>query len=222
MTTITALSTPPSRSDPSNFATRADAFFGALPTFATETNLVASEVNADAANALASANSANDSKVAAQGSATAAAQSAVDAASAAGATQWISGTTYTAGNVVWSPLTYLNYRRKVTGGGTTDPSLDTTNWALLGVPTTFPTLEISTNTNAAVSTHYLFASSLMLTLPPSPSIGNEVEFTNLSGTTTCVINPNGNKIRGDSTNMNVNLVNASARLVYTGTTRGWV
>ena len=35
---ITALPTPPSRSDSANFATRADAFLGALPTFATEAN----------------------------------------------------------------------------------------------------------------------------------------------------------------------------------------
>lgn len=47
--TITALPTPPSRNDPSNFATRADAFLGALPTFATEANALASDVNDDAA-----------------------------------------------------------------------------------------------------------------------------------------------------------------------------
>jgi len=45
MTTITALPTPPTRQDPINFADRADAFLAALPTFATETNTVASEVN---------------------------------------------------------------------------------------------------------------------------------------------------------------------------------
>lgn len=45
MTTITALPTPPTRQDPINFADRADAFLGALPTFATETNAVASEIN---------------------------------------------------------------------------------------------------------------------------------------------------------------------------------
>jgi len=45
MTTITALPTPPTRQDPSNFADRADEFLSALPTFATETNAVASEVN---------------------------------------------------------------------------------------------------------------------------------------------------------------------------------
>lgn len=51
MTTITALPTPPSRDDPANFRTRADAFMAALPTFATETNTVAGEVNTNATTA---------------------------------------------------------------------------------------------------------------------------------------------------------------------------
>lgn len=46
---ITALPTPPSRDDPENFAQRADAFLGALPAFAAETNAVANEVESDRA-----------------------------------------------------------------------------------------------------------------------------------------------------------------------------
>ena len=58
MTTITALPTAPSRADPANFRTRADAFMAALPTFATETNTVAGEVNTNASNAATSASTA--------------------------------------------------------------------------------------------------------------------------------------------------------------------
>lgn len=58
MTTITALPTAPSRADPANFRTRADAFMAALPTFATETNAVAGEVNTNASNAATSASTA--------------------------------------------------------------------------------------------------------------------------------------------------------------------
>lgn len=61
MTTITSLPTPPSRQDTTNFNDRADAFLGALPTFATETNAVASEVNAASANAVASPRSSRQS-----------------------------------------------------------------------------------------------------------------------------------------------------------------
>lgn len=112
---ITPLPTPPSRDDPTNFATEADAFLGALPDFATEANALAVAVNADAVAAAAS-------EVAAESAAAA-------AVAAANATKWVSGTTYTEGAVVWSPITYLTYRRKTTGGGTTDPSADGTNWA---------------------------------------------------------------------------------------------
>jgi biotin carboxyl carrier protein len=58
MTTITALPTAPSRADPANFRTRADAFMAALPTFASETNTVAGEVNTNATNAATSASTA--------------------------------------------------------------------------------------------------------------------------------------------------------------------
>jgi len=112
---ITPLPTPPSRDDPTNFATRADAFLGALPDFATEANALAVDVNADA--------------VAAAAAETAATAAAAAATAAANVTKWVSGTTYTEGAVVWSPITYLSYRRKSTGGGTTDPSADSTNWA---------------------------------------------------------------------------------------------
>ena len=112
---ITPLPTPPSRNDPTNFAARGDAFLGALPTFATEANALAVDVNADAVAAAA-----------AEVAATAAASAAT---AAANVTKWVTGTTYTEGAVVWSPITYLSYRRKSTGGGTTDPSSDSTNWA---------------------------------------------------------------------------------------------
>jgi len=55
---ITALPTPPSRTDAANFSARADAFLGALPTFGTEANALAVEVNGYASNAAASASTA--------------------------------------------------------------------------------------------------------------------------------------------------------------------
>lgn len=53
------------------------------------------------------------------------------AETAAGATKWISGTTYAQGDVTWSPIDYQSYRRKTAGAGTTDPSADSTNWERL-------------------------------------------------------------------------------------------
>lgn len=134
---ITPLPTPPSRNDPTNFSARGDAFLGALPTFATEANALAVAVNADAVSADA------DAATAATKAAEAAA-SAAAAAAASGAIKWVSGTTYQEGAVVWSPIDFLSYRRKSTGGGTTDPSSDETNWvALAGSVTTGKAIAMS-------------------------------------------------------------------------------
>jgi hypothetical protein len=113
---ITPLPPAPEPSDtPQQFNSKAFAFVGALDTFVTEANAQAVQVEADASDA-------NDAKIDAEAAAAAAVAS-------ANASKWVSGTTYDEGDVVWSPITYLSYRRKSTGGGTTDPSLDSTNWA---------------------------------------------------------------------------------------------
>lgn len=52
------------------------------------------------------------------------------AENAAGATAWVSGGTYTTGDVHWSLIDSLPYRAKTDHTGlTTDPSEDATNWA---------------------------------------------------------------------------------------------
>lgn len=114
---ITALPTPPSRQDPTNFNDRADAFLGALPTFQAEANALQTDVNAK--------------QVAAALSATNASTSATDANNTANTSIWVSGTTYAIGVNRFSPINFLTYRRKTAGAGTTDPSLDPTNWQLL-------------------------------------------------------------------------------------------
>lgn len=65
----------------------------------------------------------------AAGSAQAAEVSAQNAAAVSGAAKWVSGSEYAEGEVAWSPIDYLAYRRKVPGAGTTDPSDDAVNWA---------------------------------------------------------------------------------------------
>ena len=66
---ITALPTPPTRDDPTNFAARGDAFLAALPTFTTEANAQADTVNIQTALASASAAVAGASSKAALGAA---------------------------------------------------------------------------------------------------------------------------------------------------------
>ena len=117
---ISALPTPPSRQEPSTFSVRADAFLGALPDFGTQVNAagdfidgVGAQVTTDAATASAAAAS---------------------AVAAAGATEWVSGASYDAGDVVYSPVDFQTYRAKTTHSGVaTDPSADATNWVQISL-----------------------------------------------------------------------------------------
>lgn len=126
---VTALPTPPSRSDPANFPTRGDAFLTALPVFQTQNNAVATNVFNNADEALTSANSAAGNASASAASLAAAQTAAQDSAAASNAPAWISGATYALGAVVYSTVARLTYRRIVAGAGVTDPASDTTNWA---------------------------------------------------------------------------------------------
>lgn len=123
----------PSRADPTNFATRADAYHTALPITVDALNLQNAENNSlnastNAASAVAAAAAASASTNAAS-----AAAASANAAAANGGQLWVSGTTYAQGYLVYSPLNSRSYRRLVAGAGTTDPSLDAVNWGLLSV-----------------------------------------------------------------------------------------
>jgi hypothetical protein len=128
----------PQSTDPLNFDARADATLGALPGVIAgmnaqnlENNAINAGVNAQSATATAAAASA-------QSNATA-------AALALGAVVWTSGTTYAVGVTHYSPLNQRTYRRTAAGAGTTDPSLDPTNWqpVALDAATSLPTLRPS-------------------------------------------------------------------------------
>lgn len=131
---ITALPTPPARSMSSDaFVAAADAFLGALPTFQAEANALEANVNGKEVTTTASATSAAISASSASNSAIQASTSASQAALYGTAVLWVSGTTYAVGNVVVAPANKLLYKRKVAGAGTTDPSLDATNWESVGL-----------------------------------------------------------------------------------------
>ena len=191
--TITPLPTAPSRStDPTNFSTEADAFVAALPNFGTQANAqaayldgVATAVDADA--------------VAASTDADTASAAAIAALAAANVTLWVSGTTYAIGNNVISPINFQTYRRKTAGAGTTDPSLDGTNWALL---TFYPTTPLAVIGDAAggsevrlpedtdngsnyvaLKSPATLAANLTLTLPSADGTAGQFLSTNGSGQT---------------------------------------
>ena len=124
---ISTLPSPPSRQDPANFATEADAFLGALPTFQSQVNAAGTYIDGVGTAVDADATAAANSAATAQGAAN-------TAVNASNATQWVSGGSYTAGQVVWSPINFQSFRAKTTHSGiTTDPSADSTRWASLGI-----------------------------------------------------------------------------------------
>jgi hypothetical protein len=108
---ISDLPTPPSRSDsPATFASLANPFLGAFPTLRTQYNAQSAALDVLATTA--------DAAVA-------------DALSGTNAAEWVTGTTYARGDKRWSPINFKTYRRKTNGAGSTDPSADSTNWALI-------------------------------------------------------------------------------------------
>lgn len=131
---ITALPAPPDPNDRSTFNVRAYPWSVAQQTLATEVGAVAANVYANATEAVNAAAIAVPAAAAAE--------------AASNATLWVSGTTYAAGDVVWSPINALSYRRKSAGAGTTDPSADSANWAALAGGT--PSLTRSARTSNTI------------------------------------------------------------------------
>ena len=119
---ITALPAAPDPNNRTTFNALAYPWSAALPAFGESISAVAENVKANADEAHADA-------LVAEAQANA-------AIAAAGATVWVSGTTYAIGDARYSPLSLQTYRRRTAGAGTTDPSLDATNWAILGGTTT--------------------------------------------------------------------------------------
>lgn len=141
-TTPPATTPMPAAPDPDNrstFDTLAYPWANAQETLRTELGSLATNVYNNAVEAVGGASTATTK--AAEATAAAAA-----AAANANAQQWVSGTTYAVGDVRWSPLNYLAYRRKTAGAGTTDPSADATNWEPLIVSTSINRSARTSNT----------------------------------------------------------------------------
>ena len=153
---ISSLPTPPSRQDPINFNDRADAFLGALPTFQTEANALQVDVNTKSDNVTASYNA---------------------VMAATNITKWVSGTTYANGAVVWSPINGLAYRRiTASGSGTTDPSLDTTNYKQVN-----GTGDVSTSGNQTIAGTKTFSGDISATTITGKHIGDGAEQAGMVG-----------------------------------------
>ena len=88
-----------------------------------------------------------------------------------------------------------------------------------------PTISVITaNTTGVKDFCYVLSggSAITLTLPASPSVGDYLEFVNLTGLTTCTLGRNGEKIMNSSTDLTLDKLNVGFMLRYTGATLGWI
>jgi hypothetical protein len=86
---------------------------------------------------------------------------------------------------------------------------------------------ISTDTTLTAGVRYFVdtSSARTLTLPSSPTQGNEIQIIDSSGTAATnkiTVNRNGGKINGIADNLSIDVNGAAATLIYTGSTWGWV
>jgi len=157
-----------------------DTFFGVdLPAFSVQAESARLLINSNTTTTLTQANLATAQVPLAQAQVTLATQQAAAAASSAlsaGATVWVSGTTYAIGNARYSPLNSQMYRRLTAGAGTTDPSLDTTNWIIINgitseainlpvnnLPLLRPTLDLDFANSQAVDPRITFTRNSIAT-----------------------------------------------------------
>jgi hypothetical protein len=202
---ITTPPTAPQRTDLATFVPRADAYVAWLE----------SEADDIGQNATATYNNATE--------AAASATSAASAAASVGAALWVSGTSYSIGDVRRSPITYFAYRRLTNGAGTTDPSADATNWALAFAAAPAMQIVTGTSVNALAFGHYVLTNAAVttVTLPASPAAGDMIWVSIANDRSDNIIANNTKNIMGLAANMIVDAANCTVQLRYADTTRGW-
>jgi hypothetical protein len=135
------------------------------------------------------------------------------------------GLTTSGGPITSSGTITLAGTLAVANGGTGTTTLTglTIPQAVLAQPVITQNVQvIGTNTTAVASRIYVLTASLTLTLPASPSAGNTVAVSNMSGAITAVIGRNSQPIMALAEDLTVDLDGAGFTLVYADATRGWV
>jgi len=139
----------------------------------------------------------------------------------------LTGTVTSSGNLtLGGTLSGVNLASQVTGtlpvanGGTGQTTL--TGLSLPQPIITQNVQVIGTDTTAVSSRIYVLTASLVLTLPASPSAGNWVTVSNMSGAVTATIARNSQPIMALAEDLTVDLDGAGFTLVYSDATRGWV
>jgi len=197
-----------------------DALLGALAGFVSGVNSIATVTYNNAVDCFSNAS-------AASASASAAAASASAAAASASTTIWVSGTTYAIGNVRFSPINFLTYRRKTAGAGTTDPSADGTNWQLITAYSIWirKTTTYSVNSGESIKAD-TSGGAWSMTFPASPGDGDQIEILDIAGTfgtsgKNLTLLSNGKKIMGFTNSWVLNTPYFHQVFTYDSTLGDW-
>ncbi|RZJ12079.1 MAG: hypothetical protein EOP39_04640 [Rubrivivax sp.] len=225
MSTIDPLPPPPDPSDSASiFNSKAFAFFGALPAFQEQTNVVAGEMEDNRDEAAQSVIDAAAEHAAAEASALIAQGAATTAAMNAGAASWVSGS-YVTGAVAYSPSNGLIYRRKAPGGASpTDPAADPTNWnvAVIAAPVYRPETGASANAEVNVDHGLRYAGAQELVMPAAPAVGDIFWVRVENGRTDSYLTTGGAKINGEvMATLTLDDPYAALACRYTGSSYGW-
>jgi len=103
----------------------------------------------------------------------------------------------------------------------------TTSWATVTTSFTgMPSSSISSNSTLSSNYKYFVDTSISrtLTLPSSPSLGDEIyiyDASGTSGTYNITVARNSNLINGNAGNFIVDIDGGAASFIYTGSTYGW-
>jgi hypothetical protein len=86
----------------------------------------------------------------------------------------------------------------------------------------FTTNVVTSSTTASKDNHYyLNGATLTLTLPASPSVGDEVRLSEVAGNTDCIVGRNGSNIMGDASDLTIDSAYLVLSLRYVDATIGW-
>ena len=192
---VSVLPTPPSKTDPNNFAVRADDFLGSLPMFVTELNQTVNQLNSIT--------------------------SGLDQTQPIAA--YSAATTYNFPTVV-AGSDGISYRCVGTGVININPITDAgANWVPISSIGGINRISVvSSDAAATARTLHILANPLTLTLPANPALGTGLAIHNQSGALTCVINPGSGKINGIAESMIVNILYVTIWMMYAGSTYGWI
>jgi hypothetical protein len=217
----TAAPTAPDRSNRALFSGQMYTMFLYI-----KNNLV-SEMYALASNAWNNAVEAFNSATAAAASSVSAASSSATAVAAAGATLWANtGATYTIGQAVIAPANLLVYRRKTaSSAGTTDPSVDTTNWML--ATASLPWKTVSGNYTAVAGEWLRIDTSggvANITLPASPLDSDTIRWKDAKGTfgtNKVTFLRNGKNLMGAAVDIEITTSDVNGEWGFMSATNDW-